>query len=286
MTIPETPVRTSREQFDRQAAHYNAQWNTWTEKTLHWLLENADHRPEDTVLDVATGTGFTALAFAPHVRSVVGLDVSPGMLAEARQKQEAQALTNVTWIEGAAEAMPFPNASFSLVTTRVAPHHFLSIPQFLAEVKRVLIPGGRFLLADTCVPDNDPIAADWQNHVEALRDPSHARNLSPHEWRQALEEAGLTVQELSDPVGDIAITLNDWMVKAGCTPVQETQVRHEFATAPPEAVHAFQVQLLGNNINTNIETNSVNDTENNKDAIEAEDYAFVWQRVVARATKQ
>jgi ubiquinone/menaquinone biosynthesis C-methylase UbiE len=262
MTTPIPPARTAKEQFDRQAAHYNAQWNTWTEATLHWLLDHADCQTDDEVLDVATGTGFTALAFAPHARSVVGLDVSSGMLAQARQKQTAQGIANVTWTEGAAESMPFADETFTLVTCRVAPHHFLSLPGFLSEVARVLKPGGRFLLADTSVPDEDPIADEWQNRVESLRDPSHVRNRSPREWRALMEQAELHVQEIIGPIGDIAITLNDWMVKAGCTPAQEAAVREAFAAAPAAAVCAFQIQALPNG-----------------------DRAFVWQRVTARAVK-
>ena len=262
MTTSPTPARTAKEQFDRQATHYDRQWNTWTESTLNWLLEHADCQPDDEALDVATGTGFTALAFAPHVRSVVGLDVSSGMLEQARQQQAAQGIANVTWTEGAAESMPFADETFTLVTCRVAPHHFLSLPKFLSEVARVLKPGGRFLLADTCVPDEDPIAGQWQNRVEVLRDPSHVGNRSPREWRTLMEQAGLQVQEISEPVGDIAITLNDWMVKAGCTPAQEAQVREAFAAAPAEAIRAFQIHALPDG-----------------------DTAFVWQRVTARAVK-
>src|SRR6478672_3361744 len=90
-------MTSAKEQFDRQAAHYNTQWNTWSEALLRWLLEHADAQPSDNVLDVATGTGFTALAFAPHVQSVIGLDVSTGMLAEAQKRQQEQDITNVTW---------------------------------------------------------------------------------------------------------------------------------------------------------------------------------------------
>ena len=76
------PARSAKEQFDKQATEYNAQWNTWSEETLNAMLAAAQPQPADTVLDVATGTGFTALAFAPLVSSVAGLDVSPGMLAQ------------------------------------------------------------------------------------------------------------------------------------------------------------------------------------------------------------
>lgn len=290
-TTPGTPIqpaRSAKEQFDRQATHYNAQWNTWTENTLNWLLSHADCRPEDVALDVATGTGFTALAFAPHVGSVVGLDVSTGMLQQAQIHQREKGLVNVTWQEGAAESLPFADATFSLVTCRVAPHHFLSIPQFLAEVKRVLRPGGRFLLADTCVPNISAAynrneaenressanpdarsdinanreAGDWQNHVETLRDPSHVRNLSPQEWKRALEAASLTVVELEGPVSDIAITLNDWIEKAGCGAEQAAAVRQAFDEAPPATKEMFHIHALPDG-----------------------DTAFIWQRVAVKAVK-
>jgi len=260
--LPAMTTRSAKEQFDRQASHYNAQWNSWTGTALNWLLEQADCQPDDVVLDVATGTGFTALAFAPFVQSVVGVDVSTGMLAQAQQQQTAQHISNVTWQEGTAEALPFEDESFSMVTCRIAPHHFQSIPQFLSEVKRVLRPHGRFLLADTCVPDEEPEVGEWQNRVEALRDPSHRRNLAPQEWHQVLEEAGLHVVALCEPTTDISMQLNDWMTKAGCTGEQAEAVRTAFATAPVAAVRIFQIhELLGG------------------------DFAFAWQRVAAKAIK-
>ncbi len=105
-------------------------------------------------------------------------------------------------------------------------------------------------------------AAKWQNRVEALRDPSHVRNLSPREWRQALEAAGLIVAELEGPVGDVAITLNDWIVKAGCVPEQAAAVRQAFASAPAKAKEVFQIQNLPDG-----------------------DTRFVWLRVAAKSVK-
>src|SRR5215470_7949201 len=112
--------RTAQEQFDRQASHYNEQWNAWSEDSLRWMLEHAGCQPSHDVLDVATGTGFTALAFAPFARDVTGIDISEGMLEHARAKAPA----NVTFRNGSAEDMPFGDAEFDIVTCRVAPHHF------------------------------------------------------------------------------------------------------------------------------------------------------------------
>ena len=190
-----TPQRTAREQFDRQAEHYNSQWNQWTQESLTWLLARVHCRPTDIALDVATGTGFTALGFATYVKWVTGLDVSTGMLAQARLRAVDLGITNVSFVEGAAELLPFPDASFDLVTCRIAPHHFLSVPQFLRETRRVLQPGGRLALADTAVPAD--LEADvWQNGVETLRDPSHVRNYTQSEWERFVADAGLALDAI------------------------------------------------------------------------------------------
>lgn len=237
-----SPTRTAKDQFDKQASEYNAQWNTWSEEALNAMLDAAQPKMADVVLDVATGTGFTALAFAPHVRSVVGMDVSSGMLGQAEKHAAGRGITNAVFQEGAAESLPFADASFDLVTCRIAPHHFLSVPKFLTETGRVLKLGGRFVLADTTVPDDVPEAADWQNRVEAVRDPSHVRNYTPGEWRQMAEAAGLTVTECRADGGGITIPLSDWLIKAGCTPAQSAEVRRAFAEAPESAKQAFQIR--------------------------------------------
>ncbi len=256
------PARSARDQFDRQAAHYDKQWNAWSEESLTWLLDHADCRPDDIALDVATGTGFTALAFAPHLRAVIGLDVSPGMLAQARRQAEEQGLTNVTFQEGRAESLPFDDNTFDLITCRIAPHHFLSVPTFVSEAAHTLKPGGRFLLADTSVPDDRPELGDWQNQVETLRDPSHVRNYTPGQWRHFVEAASLRAEIVTDQGGGIPITLNDWMAKGGCVGAQAEIVREKFATAPAEAVQAFQIAALPDG-----------------------DFGFTWQRTTLRARK-
>ena len=236
------PVRSAKDQFDKQAAHYDKQWNTWSEETLGWLLANAAPKPTDFVLDVATGTGFTALAFAPLVTTVIGMDVSPGMLEQARKQAGERRIANAVFQEGAAESLPFGEGTFDIVTCRIAPHHFLSVEKFLEEAARVLKTGGRLALVDTAVPDDSPEAAAWQNEVEAVRDPSHVRNYTPQEWRTMAEAAGLTVTECGSGGGGITIPLSDWIVKAGCTPDQAAEVRHRFADAPQSARTAFQIE--------------------------------------------
>ena len=107
--MTEAKVTSAKEQFDRQAAQYNSQWAGWSDETLKRMLELADPQSSWQVLDVATGTGFTALAFAALVAQVVGVDLSPGMLAQAANRAKEQGAANISWVEAPAEKLPFPN---------------------------------------------------------------------------------------------------------------------------------------------------------------------------------
>jgi ubiquinone/menaquinone biosynthesis C-methylase UbiE len=235
------PARSSEDQFNRQATHYDQQWNRWNEESLGWMLRRAHAGPEDVILDVATGTGFTALAFAPLVTSVTGLDVSGGMLDQARRRAEADGLSNVEWREGRAELLPFEEKSFSVVTCRIAAHHFLDVVSFLKESHRVLRPGGRFLLADTIVPLDSELDR-WQNTIEKVRDPSHVRNYTESEWLDMVEDAGLSVQDFSSTGGHIRLGMRDWIRKSGCAPAQTEEVIRLFEIASERAMDAFEIE--------------------------------------------
>jgi len=232
--------RTAQQQFDQQAAHYNAQWSSWSEDSLRWMLEHAQCQPSYEVLDVATGTGFTALAFAPFVKHVIGVDISEGMLAQAR----AKAAPNVTFQIGAAESLPFADGRFDVVTCRVAPHHFVSVPKFLSEAHRVLRAGGRLLITDTTVPDHAPEVDAWQHRVELLRDTSHMRNYSPSAWRTFTEAAGFVVEEIGVIPETKSITMRAWMEKGGCTGEAAAEVERLFAEASPQVRAAFSINEL------------------------------------------
>ena len=258
---PAAPV-SAREQFNRQAAQYNARWASWSDETLRRMLELADVQSDWHVLDVATGTGFTALAFAPHVHDVVGADISPRMLAGAARRAEEAGVTNVSWREAPAEALPFADAAFDLVTVRIAPHHFTDVAAFLRETARVLRPGAALVLGDTTVPDEDAEAAAWQNAVERERDPSHVANLSPNQWQAHIGTAGLIVTKLEAKSGAIVIPLSDWLETAGCDPERAARLRRRFAAAPESARRAFQIKTAPTG-----------------------EIEFAWQRVIIRAIR-
>ena len=89
-------------------------------------------KPSWQALDVATGAGHTAAAFAPHVTRVIASDLTAEMLVEAAKLAKGKGLANMETAPADAEALPFEDARFDLVTCRIAPHHFPDIPTFRA----------------------------------------------------------------------------------------------------------------------------------------------------------
>jgi demethylmenaquinone methyltransferase/2-methoxy-6-polyprenyl-1,4-benzoquinol methylase len=140
--------------FDRVARRYDLGNDLmslgWHTRWKRRLVELAAPRPDERVLDLATGTGDVALMLAPRAHQVVGADVSEAMLDVARGKQGD--LANVTWARADATALPFPDESFDLVTVGHAGRGFPSWEAVLDEIWRVLRPGGRMVNLDFARP--------------------------------------------------------------------------------------------------------------------------------------
>lgn len=148
------------------------------------------------VLDVATGAGHTAVAFANAGAAVDAMDVTPEMLAVASEVVAAQVHDgSVALHEGRAEALPFEDASFDVVTCRIAAHHFDDPAVFVREARRVLAPSGRFLLVDNIAPEDAELAATM-NRIEKARDRSHVRAYDLVAWLDWLHGMGFAVELL------------------------------------------------------------------------------------------
>jgi SAM-dependent methyltransferase len=176
------------DQFTRQAIPFSTAASIKDEIALNLLIEASGAGPTDTVLDVACGGGIVVCGFARVVAHATGIDLTPAMLERARQLQREKGLTNVTWTLGDVLPLPFPDASFSIVTSRFAFHHFLDPFAVLGEMKRVCRPGGRVIVADSAPA---PEKADAFNAMEKLRDPSHVRAMPLAELRSFFTRHGL-----------------------------------------------------------------------------------------------
>jgi SAM-dependent methyltransferase len=254
--VPSGPKRDVDDTYARVRASFGANAAAYTTSPGHAdvellarLVARFEPRSTDRMLDIGTGAGHTALAFAPHVARVVALDLTPEMLAEVRRNAAAGGITNVNVQHGAAEALPFANGCFDIVACRLTTHHFAALREAIREMARVLVHGGRLLIVDTTVPENDEL--DHQiNMIELLRDPSHVRNYRPSEWCRLLEEAGLRVTNVQAGYHDEGggMDLTEWMARIGTAPENAAILRRLFRRASPALVDALRIEHHGDAI--------------------------------------
>ena len=176
-----------RRQYDRAAGAYDRRWAGYVDTTLGLLAEHARIRPDERVLDVGCGTGTFArrLVDANPAQSVVGVDVSPGMLAHARRKLGSA--PNVRLAEAQAEALPFSAAAFDVVVSASALHYVGRPDMALAEMARVLRPGGRLVVLDW---DRSRWTMAAMDTALRLFDPAHGRTLSGADLGRRIGAAG------------------------------------------------------------------------------------------------
>jgi SAM-dependent methyltransferase len=210
---------------------------------LDRLLELANPQSDWLALDVATGGGHTALKFAPHVGRVVAADLTPAMLDAARRFIDSQGTQHVDFCGADAENLPFATNSFDLVTCRIAPHHFPDCFRFVQECARVLKPGGRLLIEDHLMPD-DERAARYIDSFERLRDPSHVRGYADYEWRGMFLDAGLEV-ESAEKLTKSPGKLVPWAERQGCSPEVIERLQVMLAQAPAAVADWLEPQCAG-----------------------------------------
>jgi ubiquinone/menaquinone biosynthesis C-methylase UbiE len=214
-------------------------------RDLGLVVEFAAPTRKERVLDIGTGAGHTALALAPRVSSVVLTDPVDAMLATARRLFQEAGLTNAEFVQASAERLPFPAASFDIVTTRLAAHHFDDVAVAMREVARVLRRGGIFVFIDSLAPEN-PESATYQNEVETLRDPTHRRIYTQPEWIAFCEQAGLRVEQTE--VVRKAHDFEPWLERGGEDPATQQRVRVRFLDAPTSAVRDLEIVVANGHV--------------------------------------
>ena len=195
-----------------------------------FVLAHGDER----AIDVGTGAGALAFAFAPIVREVVGVDRVPELLELARER--AADHRNVTFVEGDAEHLPFDDGSFDLAGTLRTLHHMPRPELVLAELVRVTRPGGRLLVVDQIAPV-DPLAALALDRFERARDPGHTRLLPEIDLRQLFEANELVL--VRDRHDDERRSLDAYLDLAGCT----GEARAKALALAPEGPEIYTARL-------------------------------------------
>ena len=187
---------------------------------------------DERALDVGCGAGALALALAPLVREVVGVDRVPELLELARERAPG----NATFAEADATRLPYSNGEFDLAGTLRTLHHVPRPELVLAELVRVTRRGGRVLVIDQLAPV-DPLDAIAVDRFERARDSGHARLLPEVDLRHLFEANGLVLLRERRDVE--RRELSAYLDLAGC----EGEERERAVGLAPEGPEAYTAVL-------------------------------------------
>jgi ubiquinone/menaquinone biosynthesis C-methylase UbiE len=204
------------------------------------LIELLQTRLDEIALDVATGTGFTAMELAKKVNRVIATDITKEMLAQAERLARERGITNISFEKAEAGDLPYDDSSFDIVTTRRAAHHFQDVSKFLSEARRVLRNSGRLGIVDMSPPVG---TEEFFNRIERIRDSTHTRALTPDEWRSKVEEAGLRITHL-ETLGE-RVSFERWLYPVNMGGVEEKGIREEWVNTSPEIKKQLNLEQTG-----------------------------------------
>lgn len=227
------------EQKRSAAALFGEHTEAYLDSRVHRAGEDLDQLAEwvgaaDRALDVATGAGHTAGALvSAGVDTVVAADAAPEMVMTTRA-----AVPSVDGVVCDAEQLPFVHDSFDAVTCRIAAHHFPDPQRFIADVARVLKPGGTFAFEDNVAPDDDALD-EFLNTVERIRDPTHVRSHRVETWHDWLRGEGMTVEE--SRVVTKTLDYDEWVATVDLSAERRRRLRGLFTDRPAGATDLFEV---------------------------------------------
>ncbi len=229
-------------QFGPQAEAYVASAVHAAGIDLDRIGERLRAMPGAAVLDLGCGGGHVAFAAAAAGARVTAYDLSHEMLAAVSAEAARRGLQGIETRQGAAESLPFPDATFDAVVTRYSAHHWRDVPAALRETRRVLRPGGLCLVCDIVAPE-EPLLDTHLQAVELLRDPSHVRDYRVSEWRAMFAALGLSCEAgvVSRPRMEFA----SWIARIRTPAVNVAAIRALQASAPAEVVRHFAIEADG-----------------------------------------
>ena len=176
----------AEDRFARTAARFVARQDEHADELAERVAAFVLPSGAERALDVGCGAGALALALAPLVRQVVGVDRVPELLALARER----APENATFLEADATQLPFADGEFDLAGTLRTLHYVPRPELVVVELSRVTRVGGRVLVLDQIAPV-DPLDALAVDRFERARDPGHARLLPESDLRHLFDSNGL-----------------------------------------------------------------------------------------------
>jgi len=191
--------------------------------SLELLVDLARPTSHDAVLDYATGAGMAGFSVAPDVSTVEAADELPDMLEEGKRLAGELGLVNVAFTLVDLYSLPYKDGAFTLIVCRNAFHLLPDPATALAELLRVLSPGGRIVLLDPIVDETTDKAF---NEIARLREPAHRRHYRAGELDEIVQRAGLRVRQ-RDTLRR-TIDLDYWLQAAAVPPPKADLIRGRF----------------------------------------------------------
>ncbi len=209
-------------QFGEQASAYLSSAVHASGPELEVLSRAVAERPGTSVLDLGCGAGHVSFGVAPFAASVLAYDLSEQMLGVVAAAAAERQLDNVVTRQGAAEQLPFEDASFDFVFSRYSAHHWREPAQALREVRRVLRPDGEAVFIDVVSPAI-ALYDTYLQAVELLRDTSHVRDYSVSQWHEMAGSAGLLVTGHS--MQQLRLDFASWVQRMRTPPLLQKAIR-------------------------------------------------------------
>ena len=225
---------------------YNTRASAYVNSAVHAAGQDLDliaqvlaNQRGAVALDVGCGGGHLTYRLAPLVSQVVACDLAESMLAAVAEQASLRGLSNIATRAAAAESLPFEVATFDVVATRFSAHHWHAFAEGIAEMARVLKPGGLALMSDVVSPGVS-LLDTWLQTLELLRDPSHVRDASTAEWDAALAAAGLAIERIEHL--RLRLDFATWVARMDTPEPQVTAIRMLQARAASAVKDYFEME--------------------------------------------
>jgi ubiquinone/menaquinone biosynthesis C-methylase UbiE len=197
-----------RHQFNKQAQQFAGYELTRNETIFQFTFDFCEFQQNDTLLDVACGSGVFAIFCADKLQHATGIDISDKLIKYAKKHAEELRLANVEFIRGDVEGLPFPDASFSIVSCRSALHHMKNCNRVIKEMARCAKNSGKICIQDMTAYQQSNMN-EFFEEMEKEIDLSHLRALTSKEIQELFSASNIKIEKIFEAV--LTHNLNEYI---------------------------------------------------------------------------